>query len=160
MESYFTRVTEAYNTLSNPNLRREYDKGVYDKKDLGSTAEQTAVLARQNFMRARELISKKRLTEAVQFLENAIEIDATNPTYHLELGKLLSGNPRRRDEAEKHLLQAKRLDPANAEAYVGLGQTYAKMGRTHEAELMYREALRWKPGHIEAKEALEEMGLK
>ncbi len=160
MERYFTRVTEAYNTLSSPELRREYDENLYDKTDEAGSEEQTAVLARQNFMRARELVAKRRLTEAVQFLENAIEIDQTNATYHYELGKLLSGNPRRRDDAEKHLLQARSLDPAHAETYVALGYVYARTGRTDEAETMYREALRWQPGHPEATERLKEMGLR
>lgn len=159
MEKYFTRVTEAYNTLSSPDLRREYDEGLYEKKDDAAAEEQTSVLARQNFMRARELISKKKLAEAVKFLENAVGLDPGNATYRREIGRLLAGNPRRRDEAERYLLQAKDLDPSNVETYVALGQVYARTGRPRVAEQMYREALRWQPDHPEAKELLREMGL-
>ncbi|MDX1388763.1 MAG: DnaJ domain-containing protein [Acidobacteriota bacterium] len=159
MEKYFTRVTEAYNTLSDPALRREYDESLHGRRDDTSSEEQTAVLARQNFVRARELISKKRLTDAVRFLENAIELDPSNAVYPYTLGNLLSGNPRRRDDAETHLLRAKSLDPSHVETYVALGNVYAKTGRNGDAEQMYREALRWQPGHPDATEGLEKMGL-
>jgi hypothetical protein len=158
MEQYFTRVTEAYNTLTHLDLRREYDDQLFaGKADQGQVEEQAAVLAHENFLRARVLIAKKKRADAVKFLENAIQIDPSKSIYHLELGKLLSGNPRRRDEAEQHLIQAKTIDPSSAEAYVSLGHLHAKRGQTDRAIAMYREALRWQADHVEARERLAEL---
>jgi curved DNA-binding protein CbpA len=159
MEKYFTRVTEAYNTLMNFELRREYDDLLVVDKDDGSKAEeQSVVLARENYIAGRALIAKRRLTDAVRFLENAIQLDPSKSAYHLELGKLLTGNPRRRDEAERYLVQAKTLDPSSAEAYAGLGQLHAKRGQKDQAIAAFREALRWKADHVEARKGLKELG--
>jgi hypothetical protein len=159
MEQYFTRVTEAYNTLMSFELRREYDDLLVDVKDDGGQAEEhSVVLARENYIAGRALARKRRLTDAVRFLENAIQLDPSKAAYHLELGKLLSGNPRRRDEAEGYLEKAKTLEPSSAEAYVGLGQLHAKRGRKDRAIAMFREALRWKPDHEEAHNGLKELG--
>ena len=59
----------------------------------------TGYLARQNFLRARALAAQRKFTEAVTFLENAISLDPRQAEYHLELGLVLSRNPRHREEA-------------------------------------------------------------
>ena len=44
-----------------------------------------------------------------------------------------------------------------AEGYLALGDLYAKTGRDDEAEQMYKEVLRWEPGHLEATDHLKEL---
>jgi tetratricopeptide (TPR) repeat protein len=159
-EEFFTLVTSAYNTLSDQERRAEYDeqltaakKGTEVKKDTD-----TGYLARQNFLRARALAAQRKFTEAVTFLENAISLDPRQAEYHLELGLVLSRNPRHREEAERHLLETIDLSPTAVGAYVALGRMYLKAGQTGRAALMAREALRWEPGHIDASELLGEAG--
>ena len=159
IETYFSRVTEAYNTLYNPELRAEYDRQLQEQK-AGKEAESdlgTAQLARQNYLKARELIRRRRYTEAARFLENAIQLEG-RAEYHLELGQLLSGNPRRRADAEEHLLRAAKLNPSCAGAYLALGRLYRKAGRNADAARMFRETLRWDPGDAEASSQLSELG--
>jgi len=159
-EEFFTRVTEAYNTLWEPDQRAEYDQQL----ESGSASEasgkgpDTAYLARQNFLRGRALAAQRKLTEAVTFLENAAQLDPAQAEYHLELGLLLSRNPRHRESAERSLLQAIELSPTLASAYVALGQMYLKAGRSGRAARMAREAMRWEPGHLEASEILAAAG--
>jgi curved DNA-binding protein CbpA len=151
MERYFTQVTEAYNTLIDSEARAGFDKLREAAHAPARESEQdTRYLAKQNAIAARAFIDKGRFTDAAKYLENAIQLDGTVATYHLELGQLLSGNPRRRADAEEHLLEANRLDPALADGYLALGQLYLKMQRVPQAAKMFREVLRWEPGHIEA----------
>ncbi len=160
-EFFFTQVTEAYNTLVDAGRRAEYDEFLASSKKASAEATKesdTGYLARQNFLRGRALASQRKFTEAVSFFENAISQDPGQAEYHLELGLVLSLNPRHREEAERHLLQAVELYPASVAAYVALGQMYLRAGRPGPAARMAREAMRWEPGHIEAGELLDAAG--
>lgn len=150
-EDFFAHVTEAYNTLTDPAHRTEYDEQLAAAPSgAESKGADTGYLARQNFLRGRALAAQRKYTEAVTFLENAVSLDPGQAEYHLELGLVLSLNPRHREEAERHLLRAIDLSPTVAAAYVALGQMYLKAGRVGRAGRMAREALRWEPGHVEA----------
>ncbi|HEX5044834.1 MAG TPA: DnaJ domain-containing protein [Candidatus Polarisedimenticolaceae bacterium] len=158
-ESYFTRVTEAYNTLIRPESRQEYDRQLAEPQTAADTGKSdTQYLARQNFVRGKSLLERRHHAEAVRFLENAARLDGSVAEYHLELGLLLARNPRQREEAERHLLRTTELDPAATAAYLSLGQIYARAGRTPHAAAMFREALRWDPGNAQASAQLAELG--
>jgi len=160
METYFSRVTEAYNTLIDAQRREEYDRHLREKASgrADSPEKDAAYLARQNFARAKVLLDKRRRQDALKFLENAVQLDDAQPAYRLELGRLLALNPRRRQEAQEHLLAALRLDPSLAAGYVALGQLCRKTDRDAEAVERFREALRWEPANAEAQAALAELG--
>jgi Flp pilus assembly protein TadD len=157
-EDFFMLVTSAYNTLIDTDLRAEYDaEAASVQVDDPKTAD-TGYLARQNFLRGRALAAQRKYTEAVTFLENAVSLDPGQADFHLELGLVLSRNPRHREEAERRLLQAIELAPATVGAYVALAQMYLKTGKLGRAGRMAREALRWEPGHLEAGRILGEAG--
>jgi tetratricopeptide (TPR) repeat protein len=158
-EDFFTRVTEAYNALADATRRAEYDEQLASSQGAAeSKGADSGYLAKQNFLRGRALAAQRKYTEAVTFFQNALSLDPGQPEYHLELGLVLSRNPRHREEAERHLLQAIDLAPTVVSAYVALGQMYLKAGRAGRAGRMAREALRWEPDHIEAAELLAAAG--
>lgn len=158
-ETFFTSVTEAYNSLVDPRLREEYDAALAAPREAeGPKQSDTAYLARQNFLRGRALAAQRKHTEAVQFLENAAKLDAGAAEYHRELGLLLATNPRRREDAERALLRAMELAPADVAPYVALAQMYHRAGRSGPAAKVAREALRWEPDHDEARELLDALG--
>jgi curved DNA-binding protein CbpA len=160
IEAFFTQVTEAYNTLSDKERRRQYDQEQLEAaaKKTKEPAQDTAYLARENFARARILLDKGRFQDAVVFLENAIQLDDTKADYHLELGRVLIRNPRRRKDAEQHLRRAVELDPTSVPGFVALGQICRKMGRDDDARDAFNEALRWEPSNVEALDELKQMG--
>lgn len=158
MEGYFTKVTEAYNTLHSPDLRREYDDSIAPSAREATQDKGTAHLARQNFLRAKELLERRRLAEAASYLENAIKQDDSVAEYHLELGALLAGNPRRRPDAEEHLMRAAEIDPSLTAAYLALGELYVKAARPAEAARLFRETLRWDPHNVNARAQIDALG--
>jgi tetratricopeptide (TPR) repeat protein len=163
IEDYFAKVTEAYNTLYDPDTKRAYDLSLDEgkRKEDEETAESDAsFLARQNYLRGKALVEKKRLRDGMRFLENAVRLDQTQPEYYLTLGLLQAQNPRFRDQAEENLLAVTRLEPTATRAYLALGDLYARAERREEAEQMYREVLRWSPDNTTANERLIELGIK
>lgn len=160
MEQYFTTVTEAYNTLTTAELRMEYDRQLEAPAAAEPEAKQSesSHLARQNYLRGRALLDMRRYADATTFLENAVKLDSTQATYHLELGLLLARNPRRRKDAERELIRAAEIEPTNVASYLALGQIYQRGSRLAHASRMYREVLRWEPQHDEAKQLLKEVG--
>ena len=76
IESYFAKVTEAYNTLINKETRELYDG---ERKSSAAamkraTEQEPGFLARQNFTRAKQMIERNRRTDAVVFLEKRLQI--------------------------------------------------------------------------------------
>ena len=160
VDSFFTYVTDAYNTLYDPDLRIEYDRQL-EEKAAGRTREEktdTAYVARQNLLRGRELAGTKKYNEAAGFLENALKLDGDNVEILTELGKLLTLNPRRRTEAEGYLLRAGELDPSYTESAIALAEFYVRIERYDDAASMCRNILKWEPGHDLATRILKELG--
>lgn len=160
IEGYFSKVTEAYNTLHDPALRAAFDLQRTEAKPVVKAEPEMdkATLAAQNCARAKLLIGRGRYTDAVTFLENAVELDSLRAAYHLALGELLIRNPRRRDDAERFLREATRLEPTRPEAYLALAELYEKTERFEQAIEMYQETLRWDPDQSGAQEALNRLG--
>jgi tetratricopeptide (TPR) repeat protein len=157
-EHFFTRVTEAYNTLFNPESRALYDQQIQAPAESeGAKLSETANLAKQNFLRGKALVEKRRFADAATFLENAVRMDPGQAAYHLEFGLVLARNPRRRGDAERHLLRAVEMEPTRTSGYVALGEMYQRAGKAAHAARMYREALRWEPDLIEAARLLREV---
>jgi curved DNA-binding protein CbpA len=162
IEEFFGKVTEAYNTLQDRERRLEYDVVLRESWRSGpddAADRDTGYLARQNFLRAKAALDRRRLAEALSFLENAVRLDESNAEYLRELGRVLSTNPRRRNEAEEHLRRAIAIDPSAAEPYVTLGDLLARADRVAEATELLREALRWDPDHGPARSRLQEFGI-
>ncbi len=158
IEAYFAKVTEAYNTLSEPIARAEYDErlaGTRPPED--EPKKDAAYLARENYAKARVLIDRRQYQDAVTFLENAIDLDVKTP-YLLELGRLLTRNPRQRQEALGHLRQATTLDPTHAPSWTALGELYARLDRPDQARDAFEKALHWDPTNGEAADGLARLG--
>jgi len=158
IESYFAQVTEAHNTLADAASRADYDGELTAEAGAKQPEQDTRDLARQNYRLALTLIERRRYTDAVTSLENAIQLDGTQATYYLELGRLQAQNPRHRDKAEQNLIRSTEIDPALVDGYYSLGDLYARTNRNEEAARLFREVLRWEPGHVMATEKLAEVG--
>lgn len=158
IEGYFAKVTEAYNTLSDAETRSDYDEMIAGNRPSDEEPKKdSAYLAKENYVRAKLLIDRRQFNEAVQFLENALELD-TKPLYLWTLGELISRNPRQRAEAEEHISKAIALDPTAADAHVALGRVMARGGREAEAREAFEKALHWEPRHPGALAGLEALG--
>jgi len=76
--------------------------------------------------------------------------EAISSSYYFNNLGVLYYTQGRPEEAEKHYLEALRINPNHAEAHYNLGVLYYKQGEYEKAEQQYLEALRSNPNHAEA----------
>jgi tetratricopeptide (TPR) repeat protein len=87
-----------------------------------------------------------RLTEAIDYIKRALEIDSTNGSYldslgwaYYQLNKL--------NDAKKYLELAAKKEPRSAEIRNHLGDLYYRLGKLSEAIKHWQDALGLKPEH-------------
>jgi curved DNA-binding protein CbpA len=156
-EKSFARITEAYSTLVNADLRQKYNEeaAAHAGHRNDNRAADTTEIARQNFRHGREHLEHGRLAEALSSLQNACDQDPTRAEYFELLGTTQARNPRLRKQAEENLQKAIEISPTRANAYAMLGSLYERAGTTDRAREMYRRALQWDPENELARKALE-----
>src|SRR5204863_6471151 len=114
------------------------------------TRSDTQELARQNHLRGRALVEMGKMTDAVKFLQNAVEVEPNNADYRRTLASAQAGNPRMRREAIANYLKAIELEPAGADTYLKVAGLYRRIGELDRAAESLRECLKWDPANAEA----------
>jgi tetratricopeptide (TPR) repeat protein len=104
-------------------------------------------------------LQNRDLLGAIELFREAIKLAPTKAEYHFELGAALAMNPRWMREAEKHLLDASRLEPLNIRVLLTLGNLYKGAGLAKRAEAQFRTVLSIDARNSVAKKALADMGL-
>jgi len=150
----FDKITQAYSTLNNPVMRREYN----EKENLpkGNVKKGSKEAANVKFLQAKTLYNKGRYEEARLLLKEAVRLNKDKANYYLLLALAESKIPSYVKKAEQNFLQAAKLEPWSAESYVGLGLMYKKEGLKFKASKQFRKALSIEPNH---QIALTELGL-
>ncbi|MEE9218145.1 MAG: DUF4388 domain-containing protein [Acidobacteriota bacterium] len=157
-ERLFAMLTEAYNILCDPDLRKHYDqdRAVPEKQSAAEQKQQQDEMARQNFMHGKLMLQKGKFHEALRFFENAVKLDERRSEYFQYLASVQMKNPKLRRQAEKNFLRALKIDPSLVSCYVSLGSIYRRLQLDGKAESMFRTALQWDPDHPVAKKELDQ----
>lgn len=103
---FFQQLTEAFNTLSNDERRRAYDRELSKPK-----LERPEEIAKDAFARAVKSAAAGNDQEAVDLLHVAIHHVPGEAQYHAALGRLLARHPRHARDAVSALEKAAQLAP-------------------------------------------------
>jgi DnaJ-class molecular chaperone len=155
-EEYFAAVTDAYNTLTHPEQRKEYDQMLSSQtgRDRERSDQNPAELAKLNFTSGKRALAAGELHDATQFFRNAVQLDPSQGEYHRELGIVEMRNPRWQKSAEESLRRAIQLEQTDARALAHLGQIYQGNGLKRRAIETYQTALEWDPENDMARAGL------
>ncbi len=149
LEAEFLRLTEAYNTLRDPQKRKEYDKKVgFDK---AKTPEELAEIERRIehakylFKRGLDELERGNYWSAIECFKVCINYNDRNPYYLSYYGYAiaLSGNKRRLKEASEFCQKAINIDKFQPEFYHHLGEVYERAGLISKAIDAYEDGLKW-----------------
>ncbi|HWQ36415.1 MAG TPA: DUF4388 domain-containing protein [Blastocatellia bacterium] len=130
----------------------DYDSGHMPAEESRPvTAELQVQGAELNFQHAIARYQNNDLIGAIELMTTAVELAPDNAFYHSQLATLLAINPRRRKEAEVHLLRACEIEPQNPEWFIHLGQLYKTLNFVARAEAQFKRALSLDPNNQTAR---------
>jgi curved DNA-binding protein CbpA len=150
----FQDITQAFNTLINPDRRAEYDQE--RERPQPTTPEEIAADA---FQRAQGALEAGQAEEAITLLRTAVHHAPEKPAYHVALGHALGRLPAHAREAVQALEKATQLDPRNASAFAELAVVLARQGLRLRAQKALEAALRIAPHDPRLARLAAELGL-
>ena len=139
-QSAFQDLTTAFNTLSNPRSRQEYDQS--RDKPQPRTPEEIATDA---YERSQAALEAGQVDEAVTLLRTAVHHAPDQVAYQLALGRTLGRFPQAAREAVQVLERVAQAQPQNAAAYAELASVLARQGLKLRAQKAVEAALRIAP---------------
>jgi curved DNA-binding protein CbpA len=154
LDALFSRIHDAYETLSDPARRGEYEKslgvqpGHYEEKRAEEYVEnyvEKAARAASYFAAGIKEFKVGNFWGAADSFAWATRLDPVKAPYFFYLGLSLIHIPRRRHEAEENLQKAIAIDPVKPEYHLELGSLYLKSGLKKKALEVYETALQENP---------------
>jgi curved DNA-binding protein CbpA len=153
-EQRFAAMTEAFNVLSNPARRREYD----DKVKEASSGENPAEKEAKGYFRAGNAkLAEGNAKEAVRLFKAAIHIDPSQGPYHAAGARAHEADGAY-GEAARLWEEAVKREPYNARYYRDAGQCLERAGMKIRARRMYESAVKWDKSDSVSAEALRRLG--
>jgi curved DNA-binding protein CbpA len=165
LETLFTRIHDAYETLSSPAARDRYNIDLASEARVRGRAERghagksvnnkDAALAQ--FNEGMRQFSQGNFWGAEEAFEWATRLDPGNADAVFHRGLALARIPRRGHDAEEHIVKATEMAPGKSEYHLELGNFYARSGLKAKALTTYQKALRLDPNSDKIKKAIQKI---
>jgi curved DNA-binding protein CbpA len=173
ISSAFARVTQAYETLMNPNARAAYDQTL-QRAQLFAASQATradeverveeldfAVAETQgaeySFREGVGALQQGRISAAVTYLSNASRLEPQEARYRAFYGRALAANENTRRLAENEIQAAVKLEPANAAFRTMLAELYFELKFHRRAQTELDRALAIDPNNATAHSLLRKL---
>lgn len=146
IQSAFSKVAQAYDTLKNIETRQVYDfkmrkelAQMEKSKQTNSTQEDINLgvkiqQAEENFNKGFNLLLKEEYENATPFLARAVHLNKENAKYHIYYGKALSFDKKQSHRAEAELREAISIDENNPTFRLILAEFYIQIRLLKRAE--------------------------
>jgi curved DNA-binding protein CbpA len=155
-EAQFQRVTEAFNTLSDGERRRQHDLEL--AQPVGASDSDSTQVSKLYVQRAKEEISQGNYKQAVDYLDRATQEDEKNHLAWFELARVLVENRRALPRARVAIARACELLPVESRYQELAGDTYAESGMPERAAECYQKALDWGGADPSIEERIRALG--
>jgi curved DNA-binding protein CbpA len=152
-EQQFQAISEAFNTLSNEERRRQYDAQVSQPK-----LETPEEMAQDAFARARAKLEARDHAAAVDLLNIAIHHVPGEASYHVALGRILARTVDRVREAAQCFERALEIDPSSVPVHLELARLLLEQGLKLRARKALEGARKLAPANPEVTRLLAEAG--
>ncbi len=135
-ERFFARITEAYNTLSNAHLRKEYEFKTSKEASAHEAMMKKIVESERVYLEGKALLNKNLFAEAIEKIRQAIEFYDQEPEHYVSLAwatfrlAVKEGKNAKIPEAKKMLVEA-----YNKEYFMSDVSYYLGMISKHEGKL-------------------------
>ena len=175
ISSAFARVTQAYETLTNPNARAAYDQTLERSRQFAATqaakAEPVVSVddfeidsdetdsggADYSFREGCGALEQGRIAAAISHLANASRLEPGEARYRAYYGRALAASENTRRLAENEIQAAVRLEPANAAFRTMLAELYFDLKFHRRAQTELDRALAIDPNSATAHSLLRKL---
>ena len=179
MESAFARITQAYDTLRDDQLRANYNSKLQARRKAQQIADETAKpMAREaepvettpevpvipaaeraanDFKEGLAALEQGQRSAAAGLFASAARLVPNEPRYRAYYGELLAAQEKTRRAAEAELQAAIKLDPGNANYRVILAQLFRDLGFNIRAKGEAERAVAVDPNNRKARDLLREL---
>jgi curved DNA-binding protein CbpA len=180
LSSAFARITQAYETLTNPNARAAYDQSIERSKRFAesapksgkvepidssrrdsesemSAAEKELGHAEYSFREGFGALQQGRINAAVSHLAAAARLAPHEARYRAYYGRALATGEKTRRLAENEIQAAVKLDPANANFRTMLAELYFDLKFHRRAQTEVDRALALDPNNASAHALLRKL---
>jgi curved DNA-binding protein CbpA len=153
-ELEFQEITQAFNVLSDPQLRRNHDLDLTRRQEAPSDPKQVARVYLQRGVKA---YREKNLVEAADNFDRATRADPTSAQGWYNLALTCSQNPTWQARAAAAIERACEIEPMNPGYWKLAGRILAAGGRPEQAVAAYRKAIDWGEDDPAIHRAVEEL---
>ncbi len=150
----FSHITDAYNILSDPKMRREYDSSLSIRP--AKIERNNVELARAKFKKGKEAFRERVYKEAAELFGQAVYLDSSVADYHFHFGLGLV-KEKKWHEAERAISNALKMAPFNADYMAELGYVYLQLGFKLRAKNTFEKAIKSDPSNERAVEGLQKV---
>ncbi len=162
MLNIFLAGRDAYEILSHPNTRKDYDNFL-NEHGKGATPSDFQKFIKPNIevshiMKAEDLFNKGktllfsgRYVDASEFFEKALELVPDDPDYNAYTGLAFARMNKDYQQAVHLIEKALESNDKNADYHAFLGEAHLRSGKKKMAEESFAAALEVNPRHIQAK---------
>ncbi len=165
LEALFSRIHDAYETLSSPTVRDQYNidlaSGVHANRGTerghSEKASSNREAALAQFSEGMRQFNQGNFWGAEEAFEWATRLDPGNADAVFRRGLALARIPRRGHDAEEHIVKATEMAPEISEYHLELGNFYARSGLKAKALTAYRKALQLDPNSDKIKKAIQKI---
>jgi len=181
ISSAFARITQAYETLTDPNARAAYDRALERSRQFSASAtKQTKATptpsagaadiesepggseteigrAEFSFREGFGALQQGRIGVAITYLAAAARLAPQEARYRAHYGRALAANEKTRKLAENEIQAAVRLDPANAAFRTMLAELYFELKFHRRAQTEVDRALALDPNNALAHSLLRKL---
>jgi curved DNA-binding protein CbpA len=169
MQSAFTELAQAHETLKNTETREVYDYRM--RKEIAAREKNRAQgvsgnarlqidQAGESFQAGFNLLMDGKYEEALPMLARAAHYDPKNAKYHAYYGKALAEDQKQRHKAESEMQTALKLDPDNPTFRMMLAEFFVKNNLLKRAEGEVTRLLAKFPSNREAQNLLASLKTK
>ena len=158
LNEIFQAISEAYETLTDPQRREEY-LVFLQRKSRGMATDVGAIFRAEELVdRALAEMKRKQWDYAIQTLDEARGLNPDDPLYDVHRAwAVYSRQPADANNAQRALNQLaaciKRQDSLPL-AYQYMGQIYFNLARPDDAKRWYRRCLEWEPDNVVAQRGI------
>ncbi len=158
----FGRLSEAYETLTDPARRKAYDQRAIGSPSAIAAANQPPQraasrdqIAAESFDQGAQLFEQKEYAKALPYLREATRLKPSLTPYRFLFAKALAEIPQHRREAEEEFRKLLEAEPENADYPVAMGLFYKSVNLPSRAQKYFLRALELEPTNPRA---LQELG--